>query len=254
MNVVYLPFIIMVYIFNTINFLSGDTKNVIIDLQKKMDFYSNKKDYERAAIYRDKVQSIRDTQKKQNVLTGFDDLDIIVIKRNKFNCCLSVLRIEDSWITSSQNFFPDSKENVSDQELLSAFLESFVIDNKDRKTINLLFQGEISKETKDFLANLLSPKIIIHKIDKQNKNLIDICSSQAEDALSRNNNFFQPSLQKSILTQKIFYSLVNFCIYLLIEDHQSCIVDSFQSQDLLQFSSSLQRTLPCFHICLDGPQ
>ena len=65
---------------NTINFLSGDTKNVIIDLQKKMDFYSNKKDYERAAIYRDKVQSIRDTQKKQNVLTGFDDLDVFVIK------------------------------------------------------------------------------------------------------------------------------------------------------------------------------
>ena len=41
-----------------------------------MDLYSTKKDYERAAIYRDKVQSIRDTQKRQNVLTGFDDLDI----------------------------------------------------------------------------------------------------------------------------------------------------------------------------------
>ena len=76
---------------NTINFLSGDTKKIILDLQKKMDFYSDKKDYERAAIYRDKVQSIRDTQKKQNVLTGFDELDVFVIKRNKFNCCLSVL-------------------------------------------------------------------------------------------------------------------------------------------------------------------
>ena len=107
---------------NAINFLSGDTKNIILDLQKKMDFYSEKKDYERAAIYRDKVQSIRDTQKKQNVLTGFDDLDVFVIKRNKFNCCLSVLRIEDGWITSSQNFYPDSKDNISDQELLSVFL------------------------------------------------------------------------------------------------------------------------------------
>ena len=33
------------------------------------------------------------------------------------------------------------------------------------------------------------PKVIIHKPSKQNKNLTDICSSQAEDALSRNNNF-----------------------------------------------------------------
>ena len=174
---------------NTINFLSGDTKKIILDLQNKMDFYSDKKDYERAAIYRDKVQSIRDTQKKQNVLTGFDELDVFVIKRNKFNCCLSVLRIEDGWITSSQNFFPDTKDNISDQELLSIFLEGYVIENKERGTLNLLFQGELLKETKEFLIQLKSPKIISHKPNKQNKNLLEICSSQAEDALSRNNNF-----------------------------------------------------------------
>ncbi len=174
---------------NTINFLSGDTNQIIFDLQQKMDSYSNKKDYERAAIYRDKVQSIRDTQKKQNVLTGFDNLDVFVIKRNKFNCCLSLLKIEDGWITSSQNYYPDSKDNISDRELLSAFLESYVIENKDRKTINLLFLGQISKDTEDFLINLDSPKIIIHKPNKQNKNLIDICSSQVEDALSRNYNY-----------------------------------------------------------------
>ena len=158
---------------NAINFLSGDTTNVILELQKKMDYYSSNKDYERAAIYRDKVQSIRDTQKKQNVLTGFDDLDVVVIKRNKFNCCISVLRIEDGWITSSKNFYPDSKDNISDQELLSVFLESYVIDNSDRKKINLLFQEQILKETKDFLIDLSSPKVITHKANKQNKNLID---------------------------------------------------------------------------------
>ncbi len=174
---------------NTINFLSGDTKNIILDLQNKMDFYSKKKDYERAAIYRDKVQSIRDTQKKQNVLTGFDDLDVIVLKRNKFNCCLSVLRVEDGWITSSQNYYPDSKDNISDQELLSVFLESYVIENKRRGTLNLLFQGLVLKETRDFLSHLKSPKIIIHKPNNKNKNLIDICSSQADDALSRNNSY-----------------------------------------------------------------
>ena len=174
---------------NTINFLSGDTKKITLDLQKKMDFYSGHKDYERAAIYRDKIQSIRDTQKKQNVLTGFDDLDVFTLKRNKFNCCLSLLRVEDGWITSSQNFYPVTKDNVSEQELLSVFLETYVIQNKERKTINLLFHGEILKETKDFLCDLKSPKVIIHKPSKQNKNLTDICSSQAEDALSRNNNF-----------------------------------------------------------------
>ena len=174
---------------SAIKFLSGDTNEIVLDLNKKMDFYSEKKDYERAAVYRDKVQSIRDTQKKQNVLTGFDDLDVFVIKRSKYNCCLSILRIEDGWITSSQNFYPDTKDSISDQELLSVFIESYVIDNKDRKIINFLFQGDISNETKDFLHTLKSPQVIINKPNKQNKNLIDICTSQAEDALSRNRNY-----------------------------------------------------------------
>ena len=221
---------------NTLNFLSGDTKNIIIDLQKKMDSYSKKKDYERAAIYRDKVQSIRDTQKKQNVLTGFDDLDIFVIKRNKFNCCISLLRVEDGWITSSQNFYPNSKDNISDQELLSAFLEGYVIENKDREIINFLFEGEILKETKDFLSDLISPKIIIHKHDKHNKNLIDICSSQAEDALSRNNNYSW--------VQNCFDRLANF---LRVET-----INKIEGFDI-SHTSGKNVSASCVSITKDGP-
>ncbi len=221
---------------NTINFLSGDTKNIILDLQEKMDSYSKKKDYERAAIYRDKVQSIRDTQKKQNVLTGFDDLDVFIVKRNKFNCCLSLLRVEDGWITSSQNFYPNSKDNITDPELLSVFLESYVIDNTARKKINLLFQGEILKETRDFLSRLKSPQIIIHKPNKQNKNLIDICSSQAEDALSRNNNYSW--------IQSCFDSLANF---LQIET-----INKIEGFDI-SHTSGKNVSASCVSVTKDGP-
>ncbi len=221
---------------NTINFLSGDTKNIILDLQEKMDSYSKKKDYERAAIYRDKVQSIRDTQKKQNVLTGFDDLDVFIVKRNKFNCCLSLLRVEDGWITSSQNFYPNSKDNITDQELLSVFLESYVIDNTARKKINLLFQGEILKETRDFLARLKSPKIIIHKPNKQNKNLIDICSSQAEDALSRNNN----------------YSWIQSCFDSLADFLQIETINKIEGFDI-SHTSGKNVSASCVSVTKDGP-
>ena len=221
---------------NTINFLSGDTKNIILDLQKKMDSYSEKKDYERAAIYRDKVQSIRDTQKKQNVLTGFDDLDVFIIKRNKFNCCISVLRVEDGWITSSQNFYPDSKENICNEELLSVFLESYVIENKNRKTINLLFQEKITKDTLDFLTNLNFPKLIIHKTNNQNRNLIDICSSQAEDALSSNNN----------------YSWVQHCLDYLANFLQIKTINKIEGFDI-SHTSGKNVSASCVSITKDGP-
>ena len=210
--------------------------HTVDDLQKKMDFYSDKKDYERAAIYRDKVQSIRDTQKKQNVLTGFDDLDVFVIKRNKFNCCLSVLKIEDGWITSSQNFYPDSKDTISDQELLSAFLESYVVNNTSKTLVNLLFKGEILKETKDFLADLKSPKITIHKPNKHNKNLIDICSSQADDALSRNRNF-----------SWVEYSLEHLAKFLQLET-----INKIEGFDI-SHTSGKNVSASCVSITKDGP-
>ena len=221
---------------NTISFLSGDTKKITNNLQKKMDLYSNKKDYERAAIYRDKIQSIRDTQKKQNVLTGFNDLDVLVVKSNRYNCCLSVLKVEDGWITSSQNFYPDSKENISDQELISAFLEGYVTDIKERKEVNLLFQGELTNETKDFLQYLESPKIIIHKPSKHNRNLIDICSSQAEDALLRNNNFSW--------VQSCFESLADF---LKIDN-----INKIEGFDI-SHTSGKNVSASCVAITKDGP-
>ena len=45
-----------------------------------MDSYSQKKDYERAAVYRDKVQSIRDTKKTKRS-NRFDDLDVFIVKK-----------------------------------------------------------------------------------------------------------------------------------------------------------------------------
>ena len=190
---------------NAINFLSGESKNIINDLNHRMDLYSKKEDYERAIIYRDKIQSIRDTQKKQNVLTGFDELDVIAFKKNRFTSCVSVLRVESGWITSSQNFYPDNNQDLSEKEMMSIFLESYVTSNKKRKEINLLFVGSILKETFEFLEGLDFPKINIFRKTKKNENLIDICSSQAEDALKRNNNYFW--ITKAFEDLKDFLSL-----------------------------------------------
>jgi len=190
---------------NAINFLTGDSKKIIKKLSKQMDSYSEKKDYERAIIYRDKIQSIRDTQKKQNVLTGFDELDILAVRKNKFSACLSVLKVEDGWINSSQNFYPITNDDISEEELLSVFLESYVISAKKRKEINLLFQGNISPDTKGFLKNLKFPRINILKPSSKNENLIEICTSQAKDALKRNNNYSW--ISEALEDLKIFLNL-----------------------------------------------
>ena len=221
---------------NAINFLSGESKNIINDLNHRMDYYSKKEDYERAIIYRDKIQSIRDTQKKQNVLTGFDELDVIAFKKNRFTSCVSVLRVESGWITSSQNFYPDNNQDLSEKEMMSIFLESYVTSNKKRKEINLLFVGSILKETFEFLEGLDFPKINIFRKTKKNENLIEICSSQAEDALKRNNNYFW--ITKAFEDLKDFLSL-----------HEINRVEAFD----VSHTSGKQVSASCVVMNKDGP-
>ena len=111
------------------------------------------------------------------------------MRKNKFTTCLSVLKVEGGWINSSQNFYPVTNDDTSEEELLSVFLESYAVKDKKRKEINLLFKETISQDTKSFLNNLRLPKINILKPSSKNENLIEICSSQAKDALRRNNNY-----------------------------------------------------------------
>ena len=132
--------------------------------------------------------------------------------------------------------FTLTKENISDQELLSVFLESYVIEHKDRKAINLLFLGEISKETKNFLIYLDSPRVTIHKQNKQNKNLIDVCASQAEDALSRNNN----------------YSWVQNCLDSLASFLELETVNKIEGFDV-SHTSGKNVSASCVSITKDGP-
>ncbi len=193
---------------NAMDFLSGNTKEIVKKLTKSMDHYSEKEDYERAIIFRDKIKSIRDTQKNQNVLTNHENLEVLAIKKNKYACCISLLKIEDGWINSSKNFYPEQIDGFSESDLLSLFVERFVSENKSREKINLLFELEINDETKKFLEGLKRPNIKLFNISKKNQNLLDICSSQANDALERNNNFFWvknafESLEKFLSIERI---------------------------------------------------
>ena len=174
---------------DAIKFLSGKTDSVLKNLYEKMDEYSQKKDYERAILYREKIKSIRSTERKQNVLSSFKNLDVISIKSNKIQTCISVIAIEDGWIQSSSNYYPEKNEPIYISDLFSAFLESYITMNLDRKKINILCNINPSKDTSDFIGSIRTNKVKILKKNSSNKGLIKLSESQAEDGLLRNRNF-----------------------------------------------------------------
>ena len=165
------------------NFLNGNNKSILENFYKKMDDYSIRQDYERAKLYRDKINAIRDTQKNQSILTLYDDIDVIAITSDTFSTCLSLVQIRDGWISATKNFFPETKNSFNNEDLLESFISSYYYDLPDNE-INILTNNKISREIiKNFSEINKYLKLI--KINKKNKFLLEIAKSQSEDRLKR---------------------------------------------------------------------
>ena len=164
-------------------FLNGNNKSILENFYKKMDDYSISQDYERAKLYRDKINAIRDTQKNQSILTLYDDIDVIAITSDTFSTCLSLVQIRDGWISATKNFFPETKNSFNNEDLLESFISSYYYDLPDNE-INILTNNKISKGTiKNFSEIDKYLKLI--KINKKNKFLLEIAKSQSADRLKR---------------------------------------------------------------------
>ena len=164
-------------------FLNGNNKSILENFYKKMDDYSISQDYERAKLYRDKINAIRDTQKNQSILTLYDDIDVIATTSDTFSTCLSLVQIREGWISATKNFFPETKNSFNNEDLLESFISSYYFNLPD-KEINILTNNKISKEIiKNFSEINKHLKLI--KINKKNKFLLEIAKSQSIDRLKR---------------------------------------------------------------------
>ena len=177
------------------NFLNGKNKLILEEFYKKMDDYSNLQDYERARLYRDKINAIRDTQKNQSILTLYEDVDVIAISSDSFSTCLSLVQIRDGWISATKNFFPETKNLFTNEDLIEKFIASYYFESPE-KEINLLTNFKISSEiVKNFKD--IDKNINFIKIDNKNKFLLEIAKSQSSDRLKRKDFFdwIRPSFE-----------------------------------------------------------
>jgi len=165
------------------NFLDGKNKSILKNFYKKMDDYSNRQDYERAKLYRDKINAIRDTQKNQSILTLYEDIDVIAISSDSFSTCLSLVQIRDGWISATKNFFPETKNMFTNEDLLEKFIASYYFESSE-KEINLLTNHKISVETIRSFKEI-DKSINLIRTNKKNKFLLEIAKSQSSDRLKR---------------------------------------------------------------------
>ena len=169
---------------SAIKFIEGKDKSFLDVLYSKMDKYSSLKEFERAALFRDKIKAYRDIQKDQSVFTIYNNAIALIKKSNDFVSCISILEIRDGWLTNTENYFSKKDDFISDEELMESFLSKILIE-KELENLTLLSDFKF----KNLNTQLKEKKIQLEKKNSKNKKIFELASMQSDDGLQRQYNY-----------------------------------------------------------------
>ena len=169
------------------DFLSGKSQNVKSAIARQMAEASEDLDFERAAIYRDRLASLSHVQSHQGINpAGVDEADVFAIHHDGGLTCIQVFFFRTGQNWGNRAYFPKADPQMTGAEVLNAFLAQFYDDKPVPKQILL----SESVEEQGLLALALSEKAT-HKVTilvpqrGEKRDLVDHVLGNAREAHGR---------------------------------------------------------------------
>ena len=168
-------------------FLSGKSSAVKGLLAAEMEKSSNVLDFERAAIYRDRLAALSAIQSQQGVnLRGVEDADVFAIHHAGGYNCVQVFFFRTGQNWGNRAYFPKADRDVAPDEVLNSFIAQFYDDKPVPRTI--LVSEELPERA--LLAAALSTKsgynVDVQKPKRgEKRDVMDHALANAREALAR---------------------------------------------------------------------
>ncbi|MDQ1366128.1 MAG: excinuclease subunit [Acidimicrobiaceae bacterium] len=107
-----------------IQFLDGDTDEVVRRLDEEMRSAAGILEYERAARLRDRLASVRKVIEKQQMVTErIEDLDVFGIAEDELEAAVQVFYVRRGRVVGRKGFVVDKVEDLSRSQLIADILE-----------------------------------------------------------------------------------------------------------------------------------
>jgi excinuclease ABC subunit C len=182
-------------------FLSGRSKTVKDELAEEMEKASAALDFERAAIYRDRLAALSAIQSHQGVNPrGVEEADVFAVHQQGGFSCVEVFFFRTGQNWGNRAYFPRADRSLPADEILSAFLAQFYDDKPPPRLV--MISHEIADRA--LLAEALSTKSG-HKVEilrpqrGEKKDLIEHALANAREALGR--KLAETTSQEKLLRQ-----------------------------------------------------
>ena len=188
-----------------IQFVSGKSRDIQKNLSKQMEEASEKLNFERASIFRDRIKSLNIIQSSQRINeANLIDADVIAAYKESGKTCIQVFfyRSKQNW--GNQAYFPKHDPDQSLSEIMSSFLMQFYENKNVPKLIIINTEIEDKKLIEETLSKKENSAISINVAKKGTKaKVIAMAEKNAKESLNRkiyetnnNKNLFEGVAKK----------------------------------------------------------
>ena len=197
---------------DAIKFMSGKSRDIQKNLSKQMEEASEKLDFEKASIFRDRIKSLNIIQSSQKINeANLIDADVIAAYKESGKTCIQVFfyRSKQNW--GNQSYFPKHDPDQSISEIMSSFLMQFYENKNVAKLIILNVNIKDQSLIEKTLSKKESKSISINVAKKGSKaKVVALAEKNAKESLNRklyetnnNKNLFEGINKKFNLKNNI---------------------------------------------------
>ncbi|CDF58272.1 excinuclease ABC subunit UvrC [Thermobrachium celere] len=191
------------FIDDVLRLLQGKYDELIKNLEEKMYLESSRLNFEKAAEYRDQINSIKKIQEKQRIISSYlDDEDVIAFAKDDEGVSFEVFFIRNGKLIGRENFYFDDV----DEDALSQFLVQFY---EEREFIpkEILLSSELPEINiiESYLSNKKGSKVAI-KVPKRGEKseIVELARKNAFETLKNIRNKLQ---EEKLKTEFVLHEL-----------------------------------------------
>ncbi len=169
------------------DFLRGRSSGIQARLSKGMTKAAEGRDYEMAAVYRDRIRALTQIQARQDInVANVPEADVIAAHQEAGQTCIQVFFFRAGQNYGNRAYFPSHTQNVEPAEVLSAFLGLFYANKPPPRLILTSHPVDSRSLVEEALATRTDHKVRLVRPQRGAKaDLMRHATANARDALRR---------------------------------------------------------------------
>ncbi len=169
-------------------FLQGRSQDVINDLVMRMEAAAAALEFEKAADYRDQIESLRQISQQQYVTSdsGNGNVDIVALHLESGIASLQVFTVRNGNNLGNRNFFPDlPDENVEAGEIMAYFLAQYYLGHDVPSEILVSPMPDEPEVLEEMLTLKQQRKVVLRQPQRGERiKWVELALKNAEQALT----------------------------------------------------------------------